>query len=144
MFICYMKVGTLKKDELDRALVAAVEGKPRVLLEQLCRDAEVSLWQNQANHVSIVRLGFNDHGPVHMRIVTLHALRILQLLQEGGVRSTLEFEKLGSYEDAQVVLVLAGASSMVPINVRGLPGARTSKVALNPLPAATHCVTSRI
>lgn len=102
-----MKTGTLKKDELDRALVALVAGKPRALLERICRDPQVSLWQNQANHVSIVRLGFNDHGPVHMRIVALHALRILQLLQEGGVRGTLEFENLGSYEDSQVVLVLA-------------------------------------
>lgn len=102
-----MKVGTLKRDELDRALLAMVEAKPRAILEKLCQDPKVKLWQNQANHVSIVRLGYNDHGPVHMRIVTLHALRIMNLLKEGGVRSTMEFEEIGTYEDSKVAVVLA-------------------------------------
>src|SRR4051812_93910 len=99
-----MKVGTLKREELDRALLSMVEGKPREVLEKLCHDRKVALWQNQANHVSIVRLGYNDHGPVHMRIVTMHALKILHLLKEGGVRPTMEFEELGTWEDAKVVI----------------------------------------
>lgn len=102
-----MKVGTLKREELDRALLAMAEGKPREILEKICHDRRVAVWQNQANHVSIVRLGYNDHGPVHMRIVTLHALKILHLLKEGGVRPTMEFEELGTWEDARVVLILA-------------------------------------
>lgn len=102
-----MKVGTLKREELDRALLAMAEGKPREILEKICHDRRVAIWQNQANHVSIVRLGYNDHGPVHMRIVTLHALKILHLLKEGGVRPTMEFEELGTWEDAKVVIILA-------------------------------------
>lgn len=102
-----MKAGTLKREELDRALLALAKGRPREILEKICQDRRVALWQNQANHVSIVRLGFNDHGPVHMRIVTLHALRILALLKEGGVRPTMEFEELGTWEDAQVTVILA-------------------------------------
>lgn len=102
-----MKAGTLKKEELDRALLALTKGRPREMLEKICHDRSVALWQNQANHVSIVRLGFNDHGPVHMRIVTLHALKILALLKEGGVRPTMEFEELGTWEDAQVTVILA-------------------------------------
>lgn len=102
-----MKVGTLKKDEIDRALISMVEGNPRLVVERLCADPLVRLWQNQANHVSIVRLGYNDHGPVHMRIVTLHSLIIMNLLKEGGVRSSMESEGLGTYEDSKVAVVLA-------------------------------------
>ena len=102
-----MKPGTLRKEELDRALLALVEGKPRALLEKLRRNPRLSLWQNQANHVSIVRLGYNDHGPVHMRIVALHAMKILHLLKESSVLSSMEFEELGTHEDAQVVVLLS-------------------------------------
>jgi hypothetical protein len=50
-------------------------------------------WQHQANNVSILRLGYNDHGPVHTRIVTLHPLKILGFLRDGGIQPSIVFEK---------------------------------------------------
>lgn len=102
-----MKIGIARKEELDRALTAMLDGKARALAGGLCRDRQLALWQNQANHVSIVRLGYNDHGPVHMRIVALHALKILNLLREAGVRTSLESEELGDFDDSRVAVLLA-------------------------------------
>ena len=49
---------TPEKDEL-----------PLKVIEILINDEEVQAIQDYANTVSIVRLGFNDHGPVHMKTV---------------------------------------------------------------------------
>jgi hypothetical protein len=84
-----------------------LDGTPRSLFQKLCADPRLLAWQNQANHVSIVRLGYNDHGPVHMRIVALHSLKILTLLTESGVRPSFVAEELGTFEDAQTVIILA-------------------------------------
>ena len=102
-----MKVGTARKEELDRAILAMLEGTPHQLFSKLTQDKKLAAWQNQANHVSIVRLGYNDHGPVHMRIVALHTLKILKLLNDASIAPSFVAEKLGSYEDAQTVVFLA-------------------------------------
>jgi metal-dependent HD superfamily phosphatase/phosphodiesterase len=102
-----MKIGAARKEELDRVILGLLTGKAHDVYAKLCADRHVTAWQNQANHVSIVRLKYNDHGPVHMRIVTLHALRILELLRLGGVQPSLVAEKQGSYDDAQVVVLLS-------------------------------------
>ena len=46
----------------------------------LVNDPLVGSIQNYANVVSIQRLGYNDHGPVHARIVALNCLRHRLLL----------------------------------------------------------------
>ena len=70
-------------------------------------DEEVQATQDVANNVSIVRLGINDHGPVHMRIVALNVITMLGLLREAGIRTSLETEEAGSYEDSLVACVYA-------------------------------------
>jgi uncharacterized protein len=102
-----MKVGTALKEELDRTLLGLLTGTPRELYTKLAQDRKLAAWQNQANHVSIVRLGYNDHGPVHMRIVAINALKILALLNDAGVPPSFAAEQLGSFEDAQTAVVLA-------------------------------------
>jgi metal-dependent HD superfamily phosphatase/phosphodiesterase len=70
-------------------------------------DDEIQATQEYANHVSIVRLGYNDHGPVHMRTVTLNAMVMLELLRDAGVRTSLEKEDCGSFEDSLIAILLA-------------------------------------
>jgi uncharacterized protein len=77
------------------------------IAEILMNDAEVQHMQEYANTVSIVRLGFNDHGPVHMRTVTRNAVRIMNLLREAGVKTNLESENAGSFDDSLSAVILA-------------------------------------
>lgn len=70
-------------------------------------DPEIQALQDYANTVSIKRLGYNDHGPVHMRKVTLNAIRMAEILHDKGVPLSLEKEDIGSYEDSLVALILA-------------------------------------
>src|SRR5215204_2768261 len=90
-----------KREELDNTLISNVGGWVRPLLQELLLDPELDALQNAANHVSVVRLGYNDHGPVHMRIATVNALTFLALLHDAGVPPSLVREDKGTYLDSQ-------------------------------------------
>ncbi len=50
------------------------------LTKYLFDDLELQELQEYANNVSIKRLGYNDHGPVHMRQVVGNAIKMLKIL----------------------------------------------------------------
>ena len=87
---------TPEKDEL-----------PLKVIEILINDEEVQAIQDYANTVSIVRLGFNDHGPVHMRTVCRNALKMLEILYTCGIKTSLENENAGSFSDSVTAVVIA-------------------------------------
>ncbi len=78
------------------------------LLQLLLSDNELHEMQDYANNVSIKRLGFNDHGPVHMRQVTRNAVKMLEILHGFGIKTSLELEETGSFEDSMCAIILAG------------------------------------
>ncbi len=78
------------------------------LVRYLFADEELQEMQEYANNVSIRRLGYNDHGPVHMRQVVGNAIKMLNILHEAGIKTSLETEEMGSFEDSMCALILAG------------------------------------
>ncbi len=81
--------------------------KLRTLLEEVNRDDDLyALWL-AGNVTAIERLGMTDHGPVHVKIVTNIAVRLLRLLMDGGVSPAVtEHYGLGQ-DDAEVVVAMA-------------------------------------
>ena len=71
-------------------------------------DEEIQATQEYANNVSIVRLGFNDHGPVHMRTVALNGIIMMGLLRRAGIKTSLETEGVGDFEDSLIGVIFAG------------------------------------
>ena len=100
------KAATPKERQMNKALLERTDGIVHKLLERLLADREVNLYHSYANVVSVRRLGYNDHGPVHARITTYNALKILRLLHDGGVETSLEREEVGTFEDSQIAVVL--------------------------------------
>ena len=78
------------------------------LVDFLLKDEELKVMQDYANNVSIKRLGFNDHGPVHMRQVTNNAIKMLNILHSHGIQTSLEKEEIGTFEDSMCAVILAG------------------------------------
>lgn len=78
------------------------------MVKFLFADAELQEMQDYGNNVSIKRLGFNDHGPVHMRQVVINAIKMLNLLHDAGIKTSLENEEIGTFEDSMCGIVLAG------------------------------------
>lgn len=101
-----------KELSIDRKLHSAVEslalsGKAVKATELLLSDPEIHAMQEYANTVSIKRLGYNDHGPVHMRTVALSAVTMMGLLRAAGIRTSLETEEEGDFEDSLIAVLMA-------------------------------------
>lgn len=95
-----------KEERLNDVLLDRTEGPVHRLLQALLVDEELHLYHSYGNAVSVRRLGYNDHGPVHARLVTYNALKILRLLHEHGIQTSLEEEEVADYEASQVAVAL--------------------------------------
>ncbi len=116
--------------ELDKAIFQKAKPykKLSTALKLLEEDKYISGLLNQANKVAILRLGYNDHGPMHARITAYNGLKILELLADGrrppivdtdksGAGSSFKFpplaptvvsEEIGDFEDSMVAILMGG------------------------------------
>ena len=78
------------------------------LVNYLFNDAELQEMQEYSNNVSIRRLGYNDHGHVHMRLVVGNAIKMLNILHDFGIKTSLEEEEVGTFEDSMCAVIMAG------------------------------------
>ena len=106
-----------KQIGLENEIRSRVSGLARNAADILMDDAEIQHLQEYANVVSIKRLGYNDHGPVHMRTVVLNAIAMAELMHGAGIALSLEADDAGTYEDSLVALLLAGMLHDVGMSV---------------------------
>ena len=99
------KIVRLTKEIIE--LTAEKDDLPLKVVQLLIDDAEVQAIQDYANTVSIVRLGFNDHGPVHMRTVCRNALKMLKIFYQAKIQTSLEKEQSGTFADSVTAVILA-------------------------------------
>ena len=101
-----------KEVSIDNNLIEMVEafnlsGTALKGLNLLLENREIQALQEFANTVSIIRLGYNDHGPVHMRTVTQSAILMLDLLKLAGIKTTIESDNCGGFEDGLLAVILS-------------------------------------
>jgi metal-dependent HD superfamily phosphatase/phosphodiesterase len=96
-----------KQINLEERILKRLSGRPLKAAELLFADPKLQAMQEYANIVSIKRLGFNDHGPVHMRKATLNTIKMFELLHEAGIQMNLEKEGVGSAEDSLTAVLFA-------------------------------------
>ncbi len=70
-------------------------------------DVETQTCLKMANVMAVNRMGYNDHGPVHSRIVAGSALEIFRILED-KVDMSIVKDGIGTIEDSQLV-VLCGS-----------------------------------
>lgn len=101
---------SVKEVSVESKIVKRLQNIPKCLelVNYLFNDAELQEMQDYANNVSIKRLGYNDHGPVHMRQVTANAIKMLNILHSSGIQTSLEIEEIGNFEDSMCAVILAG------------------------------------
>jgi len=112
MYIISVMRRSQKEQSTDVKIAEALKdlgmaGKVLEAAKLITSDEEVQLTQEYANDVSIVRLGFNDHGPVHMRTVALNAIVMMGLLRQAGIKTSLETEGIGEFEDSLIGTIYA-------------------------------------
>ncbi|MCK4703631.1 phosphohydrolase, partial [Candidatus Bathyarchaeota archaeon] len=94
---------------VSRRLIHRNLEEPAVLetFRLLENDGEVQSYLRMANVMAVKRLMYNDHGPVHARIVAGSALEIFRLVSE-AVEPSCVANGVGDYENAKII-VLCGA-----------------------------------
>ncbi len=112
-----MEIKSPKEQNIEKKIITLVEQMvnhdkegddlPYRLALLLLGDAEIKSIHDYANTVSISRLGLNDHGPVHMKIVCHNALKMLGILHEAGVKTSLESDHAGSFADSMSAVMIA-------------------------------------
>jgi len=101
-----MKI-SVKQEQLEKTILKRLNGNSREIAQYIFDDQEIKVLQDYANVVSIKRLGYNDHGPVHMRTAALNSLIMFDLLTEAGVKMNLEVEEIGTKEDSLNAVLIA-------------------------------------
>jgi len=74
----------------------------------LKEDAEVNACWDMADYIAVAKLGYNDHGEVHAKIVAANALKMLDLLLSAGILPDIMKEKAGDEDDAHLVVMAGG------------------------------------
>jgi len=94
---------------LSNILSIPVRGNKKLeaVVEFIDGDNELQTLWRCSNILAIDRLGYNDHGPVHVKIVANRALKILRILLERGVEPGIKVDYGMSAEDAELVVVMA-------------------------------------
>ncbi|GMO45704.1 MAG: HD domain-containing protein [Termitinemataceae bacterium] len=97
----------IDKKIIDQVSLLKLSRHAEYVVKLLSEDSEIQAIQEYANVVSIKRLGFNDHGPVHMRTVALNAIIMMSLLRNASIKTSLEAEEAGNFEDSVVAVLLS-------------------------------------
>ncbi len=79
------------------------------VVKRINNDVELKTLWKASNIIAIDRLGYNDHGPVHVKIVANLALRMLRILVSKGIVPSVVKNYDMRNEDAEVIVVLAAA-----------------------------------
>ncbi len=96
-----------KQISLEHKLLDSLKGKTLKAAEIMFNDVELQAMQEYANNVSIKRLGYNDHGPVHMRKAALNAMTMFNLLVDSKIQMSLEKEEVAEAEDSRLAVFMA-------------------------------------
>ncbi len=84
--------------------------KLKAVMEKIREDKKLQMYWKCANVMAIERMGYTDHGPTHVKIVSNLALKLLRTLIEKKLIIPSVVENYGSYgmtnDDAEVVVVL--------------------------------------
>lgn len=101
------------------AIKVNTRGNPKLdqLLDLINADQELmQLWEC-ANVNAIERSGISDHGRVHIQIVANAAIRMMRLLTDAGVQSSVAVNYEMTSHDAEVIVVLAACLHDVGIAI---------------------------
>lgn len=92
---------------LEQRLFSMLSDEALEIARFITADEEIHHWQELANSVSIRRLGYNDHGPVHMRKVAINAMNMFNILQDADIKMSLVKEESGTESDSRIAILLA-------------------------------------
>jgi hypothetical protein len=100
---------TSLEEESIRTINEGLKDFPKAanVFNLLQSDEETNSLLGLANYIAVRKLGYNDHGPIHARIVTSNGIRILRILLDSKEVPLDSITGLGMSEDDAHVIVVA-------------------------------------
>ena len=77
------------------------------LFKLLQEDEETNTLLSLANYIAVRKLGYNDHGPIHARIVTANGMKLLKIIMDSKEVQVDSVHGLGMSEDDAHLIVVA-------------------------------------
>jgi hypothetical protein len=93
-------------DETIRSLTQPF-ARTSAIYELLIRDARMTAHWGMSNYLTVGRLNYNDHGPIHARVTGAYAMQLTRYLLSAGVPMDVIRSGTGDADDALLV-ALAG------------------------------------
>ena len=100
---------TSLEEESIRTINEGLMGFPNAakVFNLLQNDEETNTLLGLANYIAVKKLGYNDHGPIHARIVTANGIKILKIIMDSKEVPLDSITGLGLTEDDAHVIVVA-------------------------------------
>jgi metal-dependent HD superfamily phosphatase/phosphodiesterase len=84
-----------------------LEGIPKKIYEEISKDAEIKSLLKMSNIMAVRRMGFNDHGKTHAKIVANNAIKMLKILYKNGIEPSFMRDYNGTFEDSLIIVLLS-------------------------------------
>ncbi|CAB3288694.1 Metal dependent phosphohydrolase [Methanocaldococcus lauensis] len=86
--------------------IKSLTGIPKKIYNELSKNKKVNTFLKMSNIMAVGRLGYNDHGKTHSKIVTNNAIKILKILYKKGIKPSFMKDCKGSFEDSLVITIM--------------------------------------
>jgi metal-dependent HD superfamily phosphatase/phosphodiesterase len=98
------------EEQSVKTIVDGLRDHPNALkmFRMLEKDEETNTLLNLANYIAVRKLGYNDHGPIHARIVTANGMRLIKIITDSKELQLDSIKGLGMTEDDAYLIVAAG------------------------------------
>ena len=101
---------TALEEQSVKTIVDGLKDYPNALkmFHILEKDEETNTLLNLANYIAVRKMGYNDHGPIHARIVTANGVRLIKIILDSKELQLDSINGLGMTEDDAHLIVVAG------------------------------------
>lgn len=107
LFIYILLLLVVQKLTYNLSVPCKKNEKLSKIVDLVREDTRLHAFLGCSNVMAIDRMGFTDHGPIHVKIVANSALKLLRILVSNGVDPSVVKNYDMAVEDAEVIVVLA-------------------------------------
>jgi metal-dependent HD superfamily phosphatase/phosphodiesterase len=100
---------TALEEKSIKTINEGLERHPNALrmFNMLQSDEETNTYLSLANYIAVRKLGYNDHGPLHARIVTANGVKLLRIILDSKQLQVDSISGLGLSEDDAYIIIVA-------------------------------------
>jgi metal-dependent HD superfamily phosphatase/phosphodiesterase len=100
---------TALEERSIKTINEGLERHPNALrmFNMLQSDEETNTYLSLANYIAVRKLGYNDHGPLHARIVTANGVKLLRIILDSKQLQVDSISGLGLSEDDAYIIIVA-------------------------------------